>query len=118
MLFDFAQEVTLESVTFSHVGNNDEFSFSFFDNNSPTATNFYSSVGLGNNGSIQTYVFGQVWTGNLFGIGAIGSNDEFKIKKLVVSYEEMSEVPVPAAIWLFAPALAGFTALRRKRSAK
>ena len=29
-----------------------------------------------------------------------------------------SEVPVPAAIWLFAPALAGFTALRRKRSTK
>jgi hypothetical protein len=33
------------------------------------------------------------------------------------AYATPSEVPLPAAIWLFAPALAGFTALRRKRAA-
>lgn len=33
------------------------------------------------------------------------------------AYAMPSEVPLPAAIWLFAPALAGLTALRRKRKA-
>ena len=27
---------------------------------------------------------------------------------------EMSEIPIPAAIWLFAPVLAGFIGLRRQ----
>lgn len=113
VIFDFGtQEVTLESVTLSFVGSNDQFSFSFFDGNSTTPASFFSSIDP-TNGSISTYVFNQVWTGSLFGIGANDSNDEFKIRGLGVSYE-VSEIPVPAAAFLFAPALMGFLGLRRK----
>jgi hypothetical protein len=44
--------------------------------------------------------------------------EKYQVPKYVgdtKAYAVPSEVPLPAAIWLFAPALAGFTALRRKR---
>jgi hypothetical protein len=113
VLFDFGtQEVTLESVTLSYIGSNDEFSFSFFDGISTTPTNFFSSLNTPSNG-ISTYIFSQVWTGSLFGIGAVDYNDEFKISGIGVSYD-VAAVPVPAAAFLFAPALLGFMGLRRK----
>jgi hypothetical protein len=46
--------------------------------------------------------------------------EKYQVAKYVgdtKAYATPSEVPLPAAIWLFAPALAGFTALRRKRNA-
>lgn len=115
VLFDFgSQEVTLESVTLSFIGSNDEFSFSFFDGNANLPASFFSRIFLPNSPSLQTYVFGSEWTDSLFGIGANGSTDEFKIRGLGVSYDDMSEVPIPAAAFLFGPALLGFLGLRRK----
>lgn len=112
VLFDFGtQDVTLKSVTLSYIGYNDEFSFSFFDGTSTTPTNFFSSLNTPGTG-LSTYIFSQVWTGSLFGIGAVDSNDEFKISGISVSYD--AAVPIPAAAFLFAPALLGFMGLRRK----
>jgi len=44
----------------------------------------------------------------MIGRGAAGSNYDLRIDSGI------SEVPVPAALWLFAPALLGFLGLRRK----
>jgi hypothetical protein len=44
----------------------------------------------------------------MIGRGAAGSNYDLRLESGV------SEVPVPAALWLFAPALLGFLGLRRK----
>jgi hypothetical protein len=44
----------------------------------------------------------------VIGRGAAGSNYDLRLASGV------SEVPVPAALWLFAPALLGFLGLRRK----
>ena len=62
---------------------------------------------------LSAYVFNQVWTGSLFGIGAVDYNDEFKISGINVSYD-VAAVPIPAAAFLFGPALLGFMGLRRK----
>lgn len=117
ILFNFgAQEVTLDSVTFSHVGSNDDFSFSFFTDDDTDPGTFFQNISLPNNGPNQTYTFFGTYIGSLFGIGAAGSydfNDEFKIKSIGVIYE-VAAVPVPAAALLFAPALLGFMGLRRK----
>jgi hypothetical protein len=117
VLFDFgAQDVTLERVTFSYIGNNDDFSFSFFTDDNTNPGTFYRDIRLPNNGSIQTYIFSGTYLGSLFGIGAAGIsdwNDEFKIRNIGVSYD-VAAVPVPAAAFLFAPALLGFICLRRK----
>lgn len=46
--------------------------------------------------------------------------EQYQVPKYVgdtKAYAMPSEVPLPAAIWLFAPALAGLTVLRRKRKA-
>jgi hypothetical protein len=114
VLFDFGhQAVTLKSVTFSFVDWNDDFSFSFFTNDVTNPDNFFKNISLPNSGSLQTYTFLNTWTGNLFGIGAAGafldSGDNFKIHSL-----EVAAVPLPAAAFLFAPALLGFIGLRRK----
>lgn len=44
----------------------------------------------------------------MIGRGAAGSNYDLRLDSGI------SEVPVPAALWLFAPALLGFLGLRRK----
>jgi hypothetical protein len=49
--------------------------------------------------------------GNSGGLG----NDPSKISHYLVIDGTISQVPVPAALWLFAPALLGFLGLRRKQ---
>lgn len=116
VIFDFNQTVILESVTFSLVDSNDEFSF-FFDNE-PDGTldpiSFNVNIpGIG----IGTYNFVSTWEGSLFGIGAYDGSfrhgiDNFKIKSMTVSV-----VPLPATLPLYAAGLAllAFFGRRRKR---
>jgi hypothetical protein len=55
--------------------------------------------------------------GKLFGIGASGFNDEWKLSALTVR-AVVSDVPLPAALPLFIAGLAGFGfAARRKQRA-
>jgi len=111
ILFDFNQTVTLESVTFSLVDSNDEFSF-FFDTEPDGVLNPISyNVDIPGSG-VGTYNFVSTWTAGMFGIGAWDSSDNFKIKSLTVSV-----VPLPATLPLYAAGLAllAFFGRRKKR---
>ncbi len=97
-IFEFSQSVILESVSFSFVDGNDEFSF-FFDNE-PDGTLDPISFNIDIPGG-GTYTFASIWDGTLFGIGAFDGSlftpaDNFKIKGMSVSV-----VPLPAALPLY-----------------
>jgi len=115
IVFDFDRNVTLESVSFTHVDSNDEFSF-FFDAGADGSLDFDNlsfNVDIPGSG---TYTFAQIWTGDLFGIGAYDgsffSTDNFKISGMSVSV-----VPLPAALPLYGAGMAvlGFIGWRRKK---
>ncbi len=53
------------------------------------------------------------FVGTVLGIGAVGANDEFKVRAV-----EVSPVPVPPALVLLASGLAGMGALARRRNKK
>ena len=111
VIFKFDQVVTLNSVTFSLVGNDDHFSF-FFDNEPDGDLDLISSfVNIPGTGT-TTYTFNSTWTGMLFGIGAKGSDDEFKIKGAMVT-----AIPLPAALPLYGAGIAilGLIGWIRKR---
>ena len=52
--------------------------------------------------------------GSLFAFLADGSSDQFKLKSLTV---EVSQVPLPAAAWLFGSALLGLGSVARRKRA-
>ncbi len=125
IVFDFNRKITIESVSFTHVDSNDQFSF-FFDGTgsglSIEGTNFDIDItpgtwswGIGSDG---THTFDETWTGTLFGIGAHDphwqdwSRDDFKISGMSVSV-----VPLPAALPLYGAGMAvlGFIGWRRKK---
>ncbi len=109
VVFDFSQDVILQSVTFSYFGGNDDFSF-FFDN---LDDGDLDGIAYNVDTNTNTYTFNSVWNGDLFGIGALDRNDEFKIKSMTVS-----AIPLPAALPLYGAGLAvlGFIGWRRKRN--
>jgi hypothetical protein len=53
------------------------------------------------------------FVGTVLGLGAVGNNDEFKVRAV-----EISPVPVPPALVLLASGLAGLGALARRRNKK
>jgi len=115
VVFEFDQDVSFDSVSFTFAGPADAFSFSVFDAGSTSPSDF-RSFDLDEFPTVQTYNFETAYTGRKFGIGASGeAGHAFKIRSIVVSAApDVSEVPVPAAAFLFAPALMGFLGLRRK----
>ncbi len=111
LIFSFDQKVTLEKVAFSYVDGNDRFRFFHDTDHDGELTDFGTSIDIpyGN-----VYVFNSVWDGKLFGIGAKGKYDNFKIEGFHVT-----PIPLPAALPLFAGALGllGLFGWRRKRAA-
>ena len=101
LIFDFNNEVTLTSVTFSYVDNNDDFWFLLLDSEGNTV-DIDAKIDIPGTGS-STYIFSSIWTGDSFGIGAKGKYDNFKVTALSVT--PMSVVPLPPAIALFAGGL-------------
>lgn len=112
--FLFNMDVTIEKIWFTYVDYQDDFSFAVFDGS--TVTDYWADVEL-DNSFYASYTFGSDWTSNMFGIGAAGNGDAFKIKAIQVSYDDTPAVPLPAAGWLLLGAFGGVGALRRKRAA-
>lgn len=113
----FDKTVRLVSATFNFVERDDDFSF-LFGGIAPGVMSLISnSADIPGTGNNRTYTFAQNWTGMLFGIGANGNDDEFKLKSITV--EAVSEVPVPAALPLLASGLlaAGVVGRRKRKAA-
>ena len=121
----FNKKVTLEGVYFSLVDWDDDFSFSMVDGDD--AGTFYQNIDIAGHG-YGYYEFNQEWMGTMFGIGAANSTchawgyayscdnwDNFKLKGVKVSYEEVAPVPLPAAGWMLIAAVGGLGAMRRRR---
>ncbi len=121
----FNKKVTLERVYFSLVDWDDDFSFTMVDGGQAGA--FYQNVDIAGHG-YGYYDFSKEWTGTMFGIGAADSTcytwgraydcdnwDNFKLKGVKVSYEDISPVPLPAAGWMLIAAIGGIGLMRRRK---
>ena len=77
-----------------------------------------------NNGSlINTVLISMLEGYNKYSISGLGAfagltfrdnNDPYGVRYMDMSYNSVSEVPIPAAAFMFAPALLGFMGLRRR----
>jgi len=110
--FYFDQAVELVSITFGKVDSNDDFNF-YFDNGA-NFTERKDDVDIPNSGK---YLFSDLWTGQLFGVGSDYYDDDFTIKKIEVA--AITAIPLPAALPLYGTGLAliGFIGWRKRRKA-
>lgn len=121
-LFDFgALQVSITKVVFTHVYEGDD-NFSLF--NYGDGTGAAPTVSIKNKaiagGQFQRAVAGfDSGVGSLFGIGALGGDDNFKIKKIVftvVDSQQPQPVPLPAAGWMLLAGLGGLRLLRGRKA--
>jgi len=108
LVFTFDQEVTIDRIFFGGVDGNDDFAFGDVTGSSFTRIVNFQDVA----GSVFTSSFGGDTAGLGFGIGAIGTADNFSIRGL-----EVSAVPLPAAGWMLLAGVGGIAAMRRKKKA-
>jgi hypothetical protein len=114
--FVFDKVVKIEKIWFSYNEAGDDFAFTVLDGANAGA--FYATVGIPGTSFYSSFTFTKEILASMFGVGATGKYDEFKIKKIKVSYEDHPEViPLPAAGWLMVAGLGGLAALRRKKNA-
>jgi hypothetical protein len=122
--FQFSQAVKLISIGFSYNDGNDDFAFLFDgDQNGSLANNIIWKTkdipGSNFSGSFSfAALAGSNFIGQLFGIGAFGDNDEFKIASFVVDVVQPSAVPLPPAALLLGSAVIGMALRRRRKSNK
>lgn len=113
-LFDTA--VKIEKIWFTYVDCYDDFAFSVFSPGG-SVTHFDSDLDIDENGyGYGSYTFASGYVSTMFGIGAAGHGDSFKIRKIQFSYDDdPAPVPLPAAGWLMLAGLGGLAAVRRVR---
>ncbi|MEH6405013.1 MAG: PEP-CTERM sorting domain-containing protein [Sneathiella sp.] len=105
-IFEFSEEVKLESVTFSNWDNNDEFTLFVGDLSTFLGTGFEEDHNFSENNYVNM----------IFGIGAFDGGwfgDNFMIKSMSVS--SISAVPLPSSVILFGGALVGLGWISRRK---
>ena len=112
LVFDFDQTVQLVSAVFSYVDGNDEFDFFLDLGMDGTLDRIASSVDIPSDRSFEFYPYNIF--GDVFGIGASGKYDNWKLKAITVS-KHIPEVPVPAALPLFLAGLGAIGWAKRRR---
>lgn len=112
--FAFNMAVKIEKVWFTYVDWNDDFAFSVLAGN--TVQSYYPNLDIAGLG-IGVYSFVGSYVSNMFGIGASGSGDSFKIAAVQVSYDDIAPIPLPAAGWLLLAALGGLALAGRRKAA-
>lgn len=119
VLFDFSQDVKLESIVLQLYGD-DDITYGYGDTWNNGLVNKDDGVITGSllSGFISTHTLSSLGNDDIWRISAqIGEdNDSFKIKSITVS---SSAVPLPTAVWLFGSALLGMVGIgsRRRRVA-
>lgn len=113
LIFTFDQEVQLDTLRFGGVDGNDDFAFGPVDGLSFFRIVDFQDVTDPLNAA--TFLTDDQRIGTAFGIGAIGSNDNFTVAGLSVS--SVAAVPLPASGLLLGSVLLGFGLLRRRRVA-
>ena len=111
LVFTFDQNVILESISFGNVDGNDDFAFGGVSGSSFTRIVNFQDVA--SSVLVSTFASPAQATGLAFGIGAIGSADNFTIKRLKVS--AVSAIPLPPAMLLLGTAIIGLGAISRRR---
>ncbi|MCR8825255.1 VPLPA-CTERM sorting domain-containing protein [Pseudosulfitobacter koreensis] len=109
----FSPDVTLDRVKFSYWDSNDEARLYTLNGS------IWNDEGAIVTGSSHYYEYDFVgtYTGSMFLLGAVGENDEWKLKGVTVDYT--TPVPLPAAAWLLIASIGGLAAAGRgkKKSA-
>ncbi|WP_299814972.1 VPLPA-CTERM sorting domain-containing protein [uncultured Jannaschia sp.] len=112
LVFTFNREVRLDNISFSYWDGNDHFALATganvdFKGISGSGSSFYHTEG-----------FSKDYTSDIFALGAFEKNDEYKVKKLTVSYDDTpppSPVPLPAAAWMLVAGIGGLAAAARRK---
>lgn len=116
VILDFGHhKVDITSITFSYVDRNDDFDIVVYNDgpwNKPTDTAFDRR--LPNNKSVVTSSNFDVESGSMFGIGAYGRNDDFKIKAI---HFDVHPIPLPATGIMLLAGLGGLAAMKRRKKA-
>lgn len=113
----FGKAVTITSLAFSYADGNDDVSVLRLANGTVVTDASGRLTLLGNGRGSFTVSNGIV--GSIFGVAARGSNDEYKLRGVTVSYDDppVPAVPLPAAGWMLMAAIGGLAAARRRRRA-
>jgi len=112
LTFSFNQAVRIDSIGFTEVDRNDDFSFGAVRGRSYQRELSFADVYR--NTDLTALLSTSARTGLTFGIGAIGANDNFRVSSITVS-----AVPLPASGLLLLAAMgAGIGASRRRKASK
>lgn len=114
LLFSFLNtQVALSAIVFENVDNNDDMLF-YSPEMSPNSfsSDIFNPI-LGSNELDEgIFQFEPDFIGTTFGIGAVGSLDNFRVARL-----KLTAVPLPAAGWMLLAGVGGLAAMKRRRKA-
>ncbi len=112
LVFAFNQEVRIDSIGFTEVDRNDDFAFGQVSGRTFTRSFNYGDVDR--HTDLSAMLSAGARTGLTFGIGAIGTYDNFRVSSITVS-----AVPLPASGLLLLAAMgAGIGVSRRRKAAR